>query len=126
MPKTYSVKVYLTPAGVDSKVYLVDRKDRNHRYSDEGRGNVQLVTRQKGSYTLKVVAPGYETFSKDIEVEGDRNLAVRLEKIPPPPEPTYVPPSGPAPYVPPAYNPPPAYVPPRPAPAPYQIPAPGI
>lgn len=122
----YSVRVYVTPASVDSKVYLVNS---GARFFEEGRGSVRLQPSKKGTYRLKVIAPGYETFEKEVKVEGEHNLAVRLEKIPPPPEPVYQPPppsSG-------GYDPGPApqpYYPPPPPPAPsggyHQIQAPGI
>jgi hypothetical protein len=117
------VRVYLTPANVDAKVYLVNGPSR---FMEQGAGSVRLQPDKKGTYTLKILAPGYETFSKEVKVSGEHKLAVRLEKVP---APTYVDPGtypapgpGPAPY-----NPPPAYYPPpAPAPAPYQIPAPNI
>lgn len=119
----YSVQVYITPASVNSKVYLVNGPSR---FADQGSGHVRLQPDKKGSYTLKILASGYETFTKEIKVSGEHKIAVRLQKVP---EPTYEPPPpsnydpGPAPAPAPYYEPPP-YVPP--APAPYQIPAPNI
>lgn len=125
----YSVRVFVTPTDIESKVYLVNSATR---YMDQGRGTVRLQPDKKGTYMLKVISAGYETFSKEIKVNGEHKLAVRLEKIPPPPPPPVyeAAPAAPAPYDPgpapapaPYYPPPP---PPAPSGGPYQIQAPGI
>lgn len=124
---TCSVRVSVHPSDVDAKVYLVND---NERYSDHSAGSVRLQQIKKGTYTLKVIANGYETFVKKIEVSKEHKLSVRLDRVPPP-EPAYNPPApGPAPsYDPAPYNPPapaPYYPPPAPSGGSYQIPAPGI
>lgn len=120
-----SVRVTVQPADVDAKVYLVNDSDR---YSDHSSGSVRLQQVKKGSYTLKIIANGYETFSKKMDVSKDHKLSVRLERIPPP-QPAYQAPApGPS-YDPAPYNPPapaPYYPPPAPSGGSYQIPAPGI
>ena len=120
-----SVRVSVIPADVDAKVYLVNDEDR---YSDHSSGSVRLQQVKKGSYTLKIIASGYETFSKKMDVSKDHKLSVRLERIPPP-QPAYQPPApGPS-YDPAPYNPPapaPYYPPPAPSGGSYQIQAPGI
>lgn len=120
-----SVRVSVSPADVDAKVYLVNDVDR---YSDHSAGSVRLQQVKKGSYTLKIIANGYETFTKKMDVSKDHNLSVRLERIPPP-QPAYQPPApGPS-YDPAPYNPPapaPYYPPPAPSGGSYQIQAPGI
>ncbi|MBN9418354.1 MAG: PEGA domain-containing protein [Candidatus Eremiobacteraeota bacterium] len=122
-----SVRVSVVPADVDAKVYLVNDSER---YTDHSAGSVRLQQIKKGSYTLKIIANGYETFTKKMDVSKDHNLSVRLERIPPP-QPAYQPPApGPS-YDPAPYNPPapaPYYPPPAPAPSggSYQIQAPGI
>lgn len=122
----YSVHVFVTPADIDSKVYLVNS---GTRYMDQGRGAVRLQPDKKGTYMLKVISAGYETFSKEIKVNGEHKLAVRLERIPPPP-PVYEAPAAAAPYAPGPAPAPAPYYPPAPPPAPsggpYQIQAPGI
>ena len=124
---TCSVRVSVVPADVDAKVYLVNDADR---YTDHSAGSVRLQQIKKGSYTLKIVANGYETFTKKMDVSKDHNLSVRLERIPPP-QPAYQPPAPAPSYNPAPYNPPapaPYYPPPAPAPSggSYQIQAPGI
>ena len=123
---TCSVRISVIPANVDAKVYLVNDQDR---YSDHSAGSVRLQQIKKGSYTLKIIANGYETFTKkNLEVSKEHKLSVRLERIPPPPEPTYnAPAPGPA-YDPGGYSAPaPApYYPPAPSGGSYQIQAPGI
>lgn len=119
-----SVRVAVIPADVDAKVYLVNEADR---YSDHSSGSVRLQQVKKGTYTLKIIANGYETFTKKIDVSKDHKLSVRLERIPPP-QPAYQAPApGPS-YDPAPYNPPapaPYYAPP-PSGGSYQIQAPGI
>lgn len=124
---TCSVRVSVLPADVDAKVYLVNDADR---YSDHSSGSVRLQQVKKGNYTLKIIANGYETFTKKMDVSKDHKLSVRLERIPPP-QPAYQPPApgpsyDPAPYNPPAPAPAPYYPPPAPSGGSYQIQAPGI
>lgn len=115
------VRVDISPPHIPAKAYVFNSQGK---FDDQGEGQLRVQTDKPGSYTLKIMAPGYETFVKEIKVTGEHNLAVRLEKIPPPPEPVYNDP-GPAPA---PYNPPPPapYYPPPPPPSQYQIPAPGI
>ncbi len=121
---TCSVRISVIPADVDAKVYLVNDQDR---YSDHSAGSVRLQQIKKGNYTLKIIANGYETFTKkNLEVSKEHKLSVRLERIPPPPEPAYNPPA-PAPYDGGYSAPAPApYYPPAPSGGSYQIQAPGI
>ncbi|MFN8612348.1 MAG: hypothetical protein U0931_32680 [Vulcanimicrobiota bacterium] len=124
---TCSVRVTVSPSDVDAKVYLVNDHDR---YADHSSGSVRLQQVKKGTYTLKIIANGYETFTKkNLEVSKEHKLSVRLERVPPPPEPVYnAPAPGPA-YDPGGYSAPapaPYYPPPAPSGGSYQIPAPGI
>lgn len=84
----------------DSKILLYRDKERL-----TGASSVKPTS--GGTYTLKVTAPGYQPYVKQIKVTGTHNLAVYLK---PEPQPAYQPP--PPSYNPGSYDPGPAYYPP--------------
>lgn len=106
-PTPSTVAVVPAPAAgvlsVSVKSNVKDSEILLYRGKERLKGKTSVSPTSTGTYTLKVTAPGYKPYVKEVKVTGKHNLAVYLK-----PEPAPV-------YQPPSYDPGPSYYDPGPS-----------